>query len=247
MCSIDGKGLGIVLSRGSFRSWQEGILYRLHSPSLVCMGDLPPLDSSLSPRFRSTYAYATATYNNDVEKSQTVSSEVRVANVTNKCGYTVLQEPGSEWVLEPKSGKLLKTQEKHRSRTSMIVFHHPTGPVAEHPTFFLIPDFDEPYIGVLTGSAIPGLGQEVWRIAMKGQNRAEVALGNTRQSIVLKARRTTKLRYLTISIEPQITELPGAHAFPVRSGLGRFNLRLQRIWSNYSLHITLNFTPNNRI
>ena len=231
MCSIEGSALGIVLAKGSFRSGKEGVMYRLHSPSLVHINDISAFSEHLSPPSNPTYVYATATYDNDVQESHIVSSEVRIAGLI-KNGYDVFQEPGSEWNFESRDGKLVKMHEHHPSRTSMVVFHPRSGDLSRQPSFFLVLDFDKPQIGVLTGSTIPMLGQQVWSIAMKGQNRAEIPMGSTGRAIVLKLRETMKLRYLNLSIEPRVSKLPGAPQSPVRSGMGGFNLRLQRIWSS---------------
>jgi hypothetical protein len=229
MCTIDGKPLALLLSRGPFRSREEGVLYRLHSPSLVCIEDFSHFTAMLSP-LRTTYVYASTRYNNEIESSKPVTSEVRIGQVL-ETGYALLEEQGSDWTFDQKEKKLVKIRDRHQSRSHMIVFQHRTQETHNYPSFFMLISFNEPRIGILHGSSIPVLGSNVWRAQMGKQSRAEFSMGIIGRSVVLKERKLARVKYLSVSIEQRASTVRGAAITPVLRGLGALNMRLQRIWS----------------
>lgn len=230
MCSVEGKALGILLTRGSSRSKEENILYRLHSPSLVCIEDVSDFIHMGTPQ-SSLYVYANAKYQqSEVQHLQHVSLEVRIASLMDK-GYRMLAEQGGDWSFEKRNKKLVKFQDRQQSRNSIAIFEHSSNDPKAHPSFFLVMDLKEPYIGVLGGSQIPTLGQDVWRVEWGGQSRAEIFLGGAGgQYIVLKVRNLEKVKYLSLSIEQHASYLTRAKVKPVQHGLAGLNLRLQRMW-----------------
>jgi hypothetical protein len=199
ICAIGGKHLGILLSRGISGSKNKGIMFRLHSPSLVCL-DLTLLDMS-SP-LRTTYVYATAKYDYSVNIRNDNALEVRVGQLVAS-GYTVSGERGLDWAPDAKNSRLTWI---YKSDTPLLIFTH------KQPgwqAFFIQVDLKRPLIGFFDHTSFLGLDRNLKHIDMTNASHAEIPVPGG-FSIVLRARKLIAVQYLTLSMERTCHSASGA-------------------------------------
>ncbi|KAK3942861.1 hypothetical protein QBC46DRAFT_423892 [Diplogelasinospora grovesii] len=236
MCAMDGKQLGILLSRSPVPNTKKAdIKFRLHNPSLVCLA--PSLRKDLSP-LQTLYGHAIKEYKSGFQEvSGAVSTEVRFHQLVAS-GYTVLQERQSEWIFstwdfDEKESRLVRRRSALGSRRPLVVFTARSPGQPRKPTFFIHVDVETPVIGFVDRTT--WLGIRTLEIDMRNVSHMEIPASGG-QSIVFKSRRLAATHYLSISIEkvaspPRSSGLPPAasNTQDTKEDMVGLNRRLQQI------------------
>ena len=207
MCATDGaKHLGILLTRGIYDAKSQGIMYRIHSPSLVSL-DSSMLEA-LSP-LRTTYAYTTAKYERSVElAAKAQMTQVWMEGVVSS-GYDYRLEPSLDWGVLERSYRLFRIHESQNSREQLVIFT-PREPDSPRRSFLLLVDMKTPLIGIFRHRPFIQLDDGLIEVDMTATSHAEIAMPDG-YSVMLKLRIRAGLQYLSLDVEET---RPGASAAP---------------------------------
>lgn len=231
MCAIEGKHLGLLLTRCPDATKDEGVLYRLHKPSLISLDDPLQFLEDISS-LQTIYIYSSAIHTNEIKRSDKVQTrttapelparEVRCLNLIES-GYTVLDEHRLHF---PTSKKLVF----HLSHESpILIFQQESSGLATHPSFFIQVNFDRPIIGIFHRDARVEKRYNAVPLVFTYRNQKRVRI-STEKCIVARRRMLSHVWYFSLSIESATPDLDwGPWWAPKPSARDAINLRLQRM------------------
>jgi hypothetical protein len=227
-CSVNGKQIGLLLSRSSFDAKGDGVLNRLHAPSLVCIDKIPTNSNVLSPP-RSIYIYGLVTDEYGLNNLPIASKrqEVRISSLLSS-GYIGTQDKHTGWSFDSKTKALVKIQSREREEPHVVLFRHISKDYARFPSFFIEVDFSKPLVGTLQESSLPVKSHSVWRVTIEDQSIAEVPAPGTNQYITIKKRELARVQYLNVSIESKNWRPHRGRILPVKYGIRSIINKLQR-------------------
>lgn len=221
-CHISGKRLGILLSRGTTRT-RDGLLSRLHNPSLVTMD--APKRSQLS--LITSYVHISDRMGPNAHRwRNTKWPEIKFASVIS-AGFAPQSNGGPNWDLDASGTILIPRGYSHGQQgidapeyAPLVMFYRiPTDNT--NPTIFVvsIPIFEVSElvceVCVLSDTTQRALGEmeyDLYTYNLASSRQAKVPLGNG-QFLVLRYRQGSGVSYVVLSVE----ELPDEGN--IRSGL----------------------------
>lgn len=229
MCAIEGKHLGLLLTKSPDASKDEGVLYRLHKPSLISLEDPLRFLEDMSG-LQTIYIYSSDIDTNAVRRSDKVQSgtkpaelpprEVRCLNLIES-GYTILDEHK----LHFPTSKISVFHLSHES--PILIFQHGSSDRTTHPSFFIQVDFDRPLVGIFHREARVEKRYNAVPLVFTYRNQKRVRI-STEKCIVARRRMLSHVWYLSLSIESATPDLDwGPWWAPKPSARDAINLRLQ--------------------
>ncbi|KAK2616368.1 hypothetical protein QQS21_000609 [Conoideocrella luteorostrata] len=232
MCAIDGKHLGLLLTRCPDASKDEGVLYRLHKPSLIGIDDPLQFLKDISS-LQTLYIYGFGVYGNNLERYDKTQPRVRESDPTSmelRClgviesGYNVQDEHHLHFPTSKMPVFNLSNNE-----SSILIFEHSSSDFETYPSLFIQIGLDSIMIGIFHREVRVAKRYNAVPLEFTYRNQKRVRISKDK-CIVARRRMLSELWYLTLSIEPATPDLAwGPWWAPPPSVRDTLNTRLRRM------------------